>query len=399
MSSKVYVAGGTGMVGSAIIRKLKEKGAASIISTYHRREPNVDGVDWHQLDLTDQHAVEEFFQAQKPDYVYLAAAKVGGIQANNQNRADFLYDNLQIQNNIIHSSTRNDVAKLLFLGSSCIYPRDCPQPIREEYLLTGPLEYTNEPYAIAKIAGMKLCESFNLQYGTNFISIMPTNLYGPGDSFDLETSHVLPAMLRKFHLAKLAQQGNWQAIEQDEATFGPIPNDIRTDLGLSSSSVSPTNQTNPTNPTNLTNPTNPTNQTNQTNKPKIRLWGTGTPKREFLHVDDLADASLHFMGHADFSDLQNVQGLTTGDEIRNTHVNVGTGQDVTIAGLAEIIQHVVGFSGEVQWDRSKPDGTPRKLLDVSKASQLGWQARTGLQEGIGSMYQWYCAQSKAQFYH
>ena len=229
---KIYIAGGTGMVGSAIIRSLQQSGYTNLLATYHSRQPQDESLHWVQLDLTDQAAVQSFFSTHRPTYAFLAAAKVGGIMANNTYRADFIYHNLQIQNNIIHHSYKSGVKKLLFLGSTCIYPRDCSQPMKEEYLLTSPLEYTNEPYAIAKIAGIKMCESYNLQYGTNFLAVMPTNLYGPGDNFDLETSHVLPALLRKMHLAKLAEQGDVQAIERDEKRFGPIPDEILKDLGV-----------------------------------------------------------------------------------------------------------------------------------------------------------------------
>ncbi len=300
--SKIFIAGHRGLVGSAIVRRLQKDGFTNLI--LKTRE---------QLDLLNQHVVEVFFEKEKPAYVFLAAAKVGGILANKTRKADFIYENLQIQNNIIFNSWKFGVKKLLFLGSSCIYPKLCPQPIKEEYLLTGPLEETNDAYAIAKIAGIKMCQSFNEQYGTNFISAMPTNLYGPGDNFDLETSHVLPAMVRKFHEAKI-----------DDA-------------------------------------------------PNVVLWGTGSPKREFLYVDDLADALIFLMENYNDSDI----------------VNIGTGEDLSIKNLAEIIQTAVGFTGEIVWDVDKPDGTPRKWLDVTKLHSLGWTHSIKLKEGIQKTYDWY----------
>jgi GDP-L-fucose synthase len=277
----------------------------------------------------------------------LAAARVGGIHANNTYRADFIYENLMVQCNVIHAAFKAGVERLLFLGSSCIYPRDCPQPMREEHLLGGPLEPTNEPYAVAKIAGIKLCESYNRQYGTKYRSVMPTNLYGPGDNFDLENSHVLPAMIRKFHLAKLAGQGNWDGIRHDEERFGPIPEEVRQAL------------------------------------PTVRLWGTGTPRREFLHVDDMADACAFVMQLSD----EQCEGACGGETV--SHLNVGCGEDRTIREMAEIIYGVVGYEGEVGWDRSKPDGMPRKLLDVSRLSALGWSPRIGLAKGVRHVYDWY----------
>jgi len=303
-NAKIYIAGHRGLVGSAIVRNLESKGYTDII--VRTRE---------ELNLLDTKQVADFFSQEKPEYVFLAGAKVGGIKANEDYPADFIYQNLQIQNNIIHNAYKNNVKKLLFLGSSCIYPRDCTQPIKEEYLLTGPLEKTNEAYAIAKIAGIKMCQSYNKQYGTRFISVMPTNLYGPNDNFNLTSSHVLPALLRKFHDAKIH------------------------------------------------------------NEKEVVMWGTGSPMREFLYVDDLADACVHLM--------QNY----VGDEI----VNIGTGEDVAIRELAEIIKKIVGFQGEIVNDTTKPDGTPRKLLDVSKLHNLGWKHKTDLKDGIKSTYQWFLA--------
>jgi len=343
--SKIYVAGHRGLVGSAIVRKLKEAGFTNLILKTSS-----------ELDLRDQAAVDAFFAAEKPEYVFLAAAKVGGIHANNTYPADFIRDNLQIQTNVIDAAWRHGVKKLAFLGSSCIYPKLAPQPLKEEYLLTAPLEPTNEWYAIAKIAGIKMCQAYRRQYGFNAICLMPTNLYGPNDNFDLNNSHVLPALIRKFHLAKLAMQGDIEGIRKDEATFGPIPPDIKKAIGLSpdSSPLTPHSSL-------------PTPHSS----PKVVLWGTGSPRREFLHVDDLADACLFLMKHYD------------GEEI----INVGTGKDISIRELAELVQRIVGFEGEVLWDAEKPDGTPRKLLDVSRLTSLGWRARIGLEEGIEMVHE------------
>ena len=300
--SKIYIAGHRGLVGSAIVRALKKQGYNNFILRTHS-----------ELDLLDQKSATDFFKKEKPEYVFLAAAKVGGIMANRTYPADFIYQNLQIQNNIIHHSYLNGVKKLLFLGSSCIYPKLCSQPIKEEYLLTGELEPTNEPYAIAKIAGIKMCPAYNKQYGTDFISVMPTNLYGSGDNFDLENSHVLPALIRKFHEAKINNQN------------------------------------------------------------EIVVWGTGAPKREFLHVDDLADACIFLMNNYDNSEI----------------INIGTDEDISIKELAEMIKEITGFTGEINWDASKPNGTPRKLLDVSKLHNLGWKHQINLPDGILSVYEWY----------
>lgn len=297
-SAKIYVAGHNGMVGSAIVRKLTAEGFHNVITRSSK-----------ELDLRNQVAVSEFFKTEKPDYVFLAAAKVGGILANNVYRADFLYENLMIQNNVIHSSYENDVTKLMFLGSSCIYPKLAPQPLKEEYLLTGELEQTNEPYAIAKIAGIKMCDAYRAQYGCNYISVMPTNLYGPNDNYDLKNSHVLPALIRKVITAK------------------------------------------------------------NNGETSVTIWGTGTPKREFLYVDDLADACFYLM------ETYNEAGL----------VNVGVGDDVTILELAQLVAKTVGFEGEIITDPSKPDGTPRKLMDVSKLNAQGWKAKVSLEEGIAKV--------------
>jgi GDP-L-fucose synthase len=341
LDSKIYVAGHRGLVGSAIHRKLKENGYTNIIARTSK-----------ELDLERQALVEPFFQEQRPEYVFLAAAKVGGIWANSTFPAEFIYSNLMVQMNVIHSAYRTGVKKLLFLGSSCIYPKHCPQPMKEEYLLTGPLEPTNEPYAVAKIAGIKTCQSYNRQYSTNYISVMPTNLYGPNDNFDLETSHVLPALIRKFHLAKLAAKGDWEGIQKDETHYGPIPKDVRSAVsGLV------------------------TNQQSAIGNPQsVFLWGTGSPKREFLYVNDLADACVFLMNHYDESDI----------------INVGCGEDISIAELALLVKDVVGYTGNIEYDTKKPDGTPRKLLDVSKLMGLGWKPKTSLEEGITKTYEWYC---------
>jgi len=301
-NSKIYVAGHLGLVGSAITRKLKSLGYANLVLKTK-----------DELDLMNQSAVADFFQKEKPEFVFLAAAKVGGILANNNYPAQFIYENLQIQNNIIQQSYLNKVKKLLFLGSSCIYPRQCAQPIKEEYLLTGPLEPTNEPYAIAKIAGIKMCQSYNRQYGTNFIAAMPTNLYGPNDNFDSDDSHVLPALIRRFHEGKI------------------------------------------------------------NNSPTVSVWGTGSPRREFLYVDDLADACIFLMNNYDQGEI----------------INIGTGEDLTIKELAELIKNIIGYHGEINWDTTRPDGTPKKLLDVSKLHNLGWQHQINIEQGIKMTYDWY----------
>ena len=324
--STIYIAGHRGLVGSAIHRKLRQLGYKNLIVKTHG-----------ELDLTRQEQVERFFDSYRPEYVFLAAAKVGGILANSTYPADFIYINLAIETNVIHCAFKYGVKKLLFLGSSCIYPKLCPQPMKEEYLLSGYLEPTNEAYAVAKIAGIKMCQAYNKQYGTKFISVMPTNLYGPNDNFDLTTSHVLPALIRKFHLAKLAATGDWEGIDRDEKAFGKIPADIKDSL------------------------------------PRVVLWGTGKPRREFLHVDDLADACVFLMNNYD------------GTEI----INIGVGADLSISELAKLVASVVGFNGQISFDSSKPDGTPQKLLDVSRLNNIGWKAKIGLEEGLRQTYDWY----------
>lgn len=342
-NSKIYLAGHRGLVGSAILENLQLKGYSNIVMRTHK-----------QLDLTNQVEVQQFFNQEKPEYVILAAAKVGGIIANNVYRADFIYENLMIQNNVIHQSYVNGVKKLLFLGSTCIYPKDCPQPMKEDYLLTDILEYTNEPYAIAKIAGIKMCESYNLQYGTNFISVMPTNLYGPNDNFDLEKSHVLPALIRKIYLAKLLNEKNYEAVLKDTG-FKTIEeaNTYLSSFGVSNKSV--------------------------------EIWGTGKPKREFLWSEDMADACVFIMESRDFEDTY-AEGQK---EIRNTHINIGTGRDVSIAELAGTIREIIGFKGDLVFNSDKPDGTMRKLTDVSKLNDMGWKHTVELNEGVRKLYDWY----------
>jgi len=354
-----YVAGHQGMVGSALVRSLKAQGYANIATRTHA-----------ELDLTDQQSVRNFFQSQKVDYVVLAAAKVGGIYANNTFPAEFIYQNLMIAANVIHESCRSGVQRLLFLGSSCIYPRLAPQPMKEEYLLSGKLEPTNEPYAVAKIAGIKLCESFNRQYATRYSSVMPTNLYGPNDNFDLENSHVLSALIRKFHLAKLAARGDWEGIRKDESRFGAIPEEFVGCLAAISRLKG-----------------HPSLLTNDGMQPaEVKLWGSGNPRREFLHVDDLADACVFVMSRGDgvFEALF--------DESASALLNIGCGEDLTIRDLAEKVAKIVGYQGDVFWDRSKPDGIPRKLLDVSKLRDLGWKPSISLEKGIEQAYAWYLQQ-------
>lgn len=341
--SKIYLAGHRGLVGSAILENLKSKGYFNIITRTHK-----------ELDLTNQLDVAQFFSTEKPEYVFLAAAKVGGIIANNVYRADFIYENMMIQNNVIHHSYLNKVKKLLFLGSTCIYPKNARQPMKEDSLLTNTLEYTNEPYAIAKIAGIKMCESYNLQYGTNFISVMPTNLYGPNDNFDLEKSHVLPALIRKIHLAKLLYESKYDAILKDlnVNSISEAKSYLAT-FGVSDNSV--------------------------------EIWGSGKPKREFLWSKDMADACVFIMENRNFSDTYN-EGEK---EIKNTHINIGTGKDVSIKELAEIIQNTIGFNGSLVFNTDKPDGTMRKLTDVSKLNKLGWKHKIELEEGVKRAYDWY----------
>jgi GDP-L-fucose synthase len=355
--SKIYIAGHTGLVGSALHRNLRQKGYINFVFR-----------TFEELDLTNQFAVDAFFAAEKPEYIFLAAAKVGGIMANNIYRGQFIFENLQIQNNIIHNAWVHGAKKLLFLGSSCIYPKNAPQPMHEYHLLTGELEYTNEPYAIAKIAGIKVCESYNLQYGTNFVSVMPTNLYGPNDNFHLKNSHVLPGMLRKMHLAHCLEMNDWNAIRNDLARLpvAEIPADSTEDSILRFLSEIGINK-------------------DKSGKVSLSLWGTGTPLREFLHVSDMADACVYVMEHVDFENLKPAKS----NEIRNTHINIGSGNELTIRQLSELIQKVTGFNGEILFDASKPDGTMRKLLDVSKLEKLGWKSKIGLEEGVRKVFEEY----------
>lgn len=351
-TAKIFVAGHHGLVGSAIWNNLKQRGYNNLVGKSHK-----------ELDLLDPVAVKRFFDEEQPDAVVLAAAHVGGIMANLHYRADFIYQNLQIQQNVIGESYRHDVKKLLFLGSTCIYPRMAPQPMKEEALLTSELEYTNEPYAIAKIAGLKMCESFDIQYGCNYVAVMPTNLYGPNDNFHLENSHVLPAMIRKVYLAKCLNEGDWEAVRRDinlrpvEGVNGSNTNEEILDK-LAKFGISPE---------------------------AVTLWGTGSPLREFLWSEEMADASVHVLLNVDFKDTYD----PSNPEIRNCHINVGTGKELTIKALAEKVVAEIGFRGELRWDATKPDGTPRKLIDVSKLHRLGWHHKIEIDEGIHRLYEWY----------
>ncbi|EIJ4041789.1 GDP-L-fucose synthase [Campylobacter jejuni] len=341
--SKIYIAGHKGLTGSAIIRNLQSKGYKNLIFKTHS-----------ELDLTNQKAVANFFAIEKPEYVFLAAAKVGGIGANNTYRADFIYQNLMIQNNVIHHSYLNGVKKLLFLGTACIYPRECPQPIKEEYLLTSKLEYTNEPYAIAKIAGLKMCESYNLQYKTNFISVMPCSLYGINDNFNLETSHVLPAFIRKMHLAKELQENGIAKVQY----LLNLSNENETEKYLNKFGIT---------------------------ENSVEIWGSGKAMREFLHADDMADACVYVMEKVNFSDLYK----NNDTEIRNTHINIGSGKDITIKDLAEIVKRIIGYRGNLIFNINKLDGTMKKLGSCEKINSLGWKAKIKLEDGIKMMYNWY----------
>ena len=380
-NSKIYIAGHNGLVGSAIWNNLKARGYNNLVGRSHK-----------ELDLTNQQAVKDFFEKEKPDAVVLAAAFVGGIMANSLYRADFIMQNMLMQCNVIGSAYETGVKKLLFLGSTCIYPKNAPQPMTEEALLTSPLEYSNEEYAIAKIAGLKMCESYNLQYGTNYIAVMPTNLYGPNDNFHLENSHVMPAMMRKIYLAKLIHDDNWQAIKADmnkrpvegitgESSTEEIIN-VLAKYGIENN--------------------------------KVTLWGTGSPLREFLWSEDMADASVHVLLNVDFKDIIGIEkyssvmygakadGLVDRNhsagrggaipalgEIRNCHINVGTGKELTIKELSQLVVKAVDFKGVIEFDSSKPDGTPRKLIDVSKLHSLGWKHKVEINEGVQKLFEWY----------
>ncbi len=364
LSSKIYVAGHRGLVGSALIRRLKAEGYSNCVTRTHA-----------ELDLELQAEVDRFFADERPEYVFLAAAKVGGIHANNTYPADFILNNIKIQTNVIEAAWRHGAKGLLFLGSSCIYPKNAPQPLREEYLLTGPLEPTNESYAVAKIAGIKMCEAFNRQRGTRFLSVMPTNLYGPNDNYDLENSHVLPALIRKFHLAKLAAAGDWNGIERDRERYGMIPSDFLRCL------VSITRFRGKQTPPRYA-------AASSTGRNAVVLWGTGTPRREFLHTDDLADACVLLIRNIDhlFS-TPNSRGSLS--EAARHLINIGCGMDQTISELATLIASVVGYEGSIEWDESKPDGTPQKLLDIGRLAGFGWKAGVRLTEGIHKVYEQY----------
>ena len=342
-TSKIHIAGHRGLVGSAIVKNLTSKGYTNLVYKTHK-----------ELDLLNQIEVEKFFKKEKPEYVILAAAKVGGIVANNTYRADFIYENLQIQNNVIHQSYVHKVEKLLFLGSTCIYPKNAPQPMTEDSLLTSPLEYTNEPYAIAKISGIKMCESYNLQYKTNFIAVMPTNLYGQNDNFDLETSHVLPALIRKIHLAKLLNEKKYDEVIKDLE----VSNIEEAKIYLSKFGV---------------------------DENQVEIWGTGKPRREFLYSEDMADACVFLLENREFSDTYTKDQ----EEVINTHINIGTGIDISIEELTKLIQKIVGFEGKLYFNTDKPDGTMVKLTNPSKLHDLGWKHKVELEDGISQMYQWY----------
>ena len=391
--SKIYIAGHKGLVGSAIWRNLEQRGYRNLVGRSHR-----------ELDLTDQIAVRNFFDSEQPDAVVLAAAFVGGIMANSIYRADFIMQNMKMQCNVIENAYLHGVKKLLFLGSTCIYPKAAPQPMKEDALLTSPLEYTNEEYAIAKIAGLKMCESYNLQYGTNYIAVMPTNLYGPNDNFHLENSHVMPAMMRKIYLAKLIHNGDWEAIKTDMNKRPINPTDaLRSIIGEGN--------------------VDGNNSQERILKAlafygiadnKVTLWGDGSPLREFLWSEDMADASVHVLLHVDFKDIIGIEkyssvfygskvdgavdrnnsegrggAIPALGEIRNCHINVGSGKELTIKDLATKVAKAVDFTGTIVWDASKPNGTPRKLIDVEKLHRLGWRHKVDIDEGISRLYQWY----------
>ncbi len=363
--ARIYVAGHRGLVGSALMRSLSARGYGNVVVRSHA-----------ELDLENQSRVQDFFSKMAPGYVFLAAARVGGILANDSLPGEFLFSNLAIQTNVIYAAVKTGVRRLLFLGSSCCYPRKCPQPIQEKYLMTGPLEETNRAYAVAKIAGIEMCHAFNRQHGTAFLSVMPTNLFGPDENFDLEFSHVLPALIRKLHLGKLAGRGKWEAIENDQRIFGAIPGCVLGDLaaisrycghGVPDSVAGGAGKVTP--------------------RFAITLWGTGTPRREFLHVDDLADACVTLMSLDDATYAEMLQHPD------GPLINIGCGEDHTIAELAERVRRVVGFEGEIRFDTSRPDGTPRKLLDVSRLSELGWKPKIPLESGIAMTYREYLKKS------
>ncbi len=391
--SKIYIAGHRGLVGSAIWNNLLSRGYTNLVGRTHS-----------ELDLTDQYAVQKFFDEERPDAVVLAAAFVGGIMANSLYRADFIMQNMKMQCNVISNAYSHGVKKLLFLGSTCIYPKDAPQPMTEDALLTSPLEYTNEEYAIAKIAGLKMCESYNLQYGTNYIAVMPTNLYGPNDNFHLENSHVMPAMMRKIYLAKLIHEGDWDSIRSDMDKRPINPTDkLRSIIGDGNVDGSSDRER-----------ILKALEFYGISDNKVVLWGTGKPLREFLWSEDMADASVHVLLNVDFSDIIGIEkyssvfygvkadgavnrnnsegrggAIPSLGEIRNCHINVGTGKELTIKALSELIVKEIGFTGTVEFDSSKPDGTPRKLIDVSKLHSLGWHHSVEIADGVHKLFQWY----------
>jgi len=359
-SDKIYVAGHRGLVGSAIVRQLKERGFSNLLMRTHK-----------ELDLTNQAQVQDFFEQEQPDYVILAAAKVGGIHANNTYPADFIYQNMMIEANVINSAYENKVKRLLFLGSTCIYPKAAEQPMREDALLTDVLEPTNEPYALAKIAGIKLCESYNRQHGTDFRSVMPTNLYGEEDNYNLENSHVIPAVMRKLHLAKLLEQGDWQAIKQDliKNPIKGITESPSNDQILKILAKHGINSTFNTNNSTL-------------RSVSVELWGTGSAMREFLYVDDMAQASIFILELDEKTYQDNTKPMLS-------HINVGTGVDITIREIAEAMKEVTGYKGKITFDTTKPDGTPRKLIDVVRLEKMGWKYGVDLKEGLSTTYEWY----------
>ena len=361
-NSKIYVAGHTGLVGTAITEALRRKGYTNII-----------GKTFEELDLRRQADTEAFFEKEKPEAVILCAAKVGGIMANNTLRAEFIYENLMIEANVVHAAYLNGVKKLVFLGSSCIYPRDAQQPLKEDYLLTSPLEYTNEPYAIAKIAGLKMCEAYNIRYGTDFIAVMPTNLYGPNDNFNLTGGHVMPSLMRRIHLGKLLEEGDMGGIRADlkkrpvDGFDGKEADEDIINLLGQHGILSEKSQT-----------------TSRKSQISVTVWGTGKPLREFMYSSDMADATVYIMEKVSFKDLRG-----EGNEIRNTHINIGTGEEIAIKDLAALLKETTGFKGKLEFDHSKPDGTPRKFLDSSKLHSLGFRHSTSLAEGAKKMYEWY----------
>lgn len=364
LKSKIFVAGHKGLVGSAIVRNLISKGYSNILTSNHS-----------ELDLTSQVQVQQFFENEKPEYVFLAAAKVGGIMANATFRAQFIFENLQIQNNVIHNAYLSGVKKLLFLGSSCVYPKNAPQPMNEEQLLTSELEFTNEPYAIAKIAGLKMCEAYNNQYGTDFISVMPTNLYGLNDNYSLENSHVLPALIRKIHLSKCLENGDMKAIHHDLLTHnshgvGTHTSDAEMLAYLKKYGIQRFGG-------------------GDDSQVTLSLWGSGSPLREFLWSDDMADACVFLMQNYGFKDLLKATGKDNAGEVRNAHINIGSGDEVSIKELAILIREAVGFKGKIDFDLTKPDGTPRKLLDSSRLATLGWKSKVSLKQGIEMVYKNY----------